>query len=194
MADQLHRLKTALAILRHRARDRRRRDSHGVPGPRRQARQQPDSCYVSPGLRGWARLLSAGRFVLKDWSRQRDAISRTHMRRYGYAFAPSILHRCTAARQRVRLQRFRSSDLSRFAADSGAGVAKLVNATGSHLVERKLLWVRLPPPAPPRLTPVGMAGIHSEQGANLRGHSPRRKPENINSPAFSVLPLLVHLR
>ena len=53
-----------------------------------------------------------------------------------------------------------------FAADLGAGVAKLANATVSHTVGRKPLWVdlragfararsaaqRLPPPAPPRLT------------------------------------------
>ena len=39
--------------------------------------------------------------------------------------------------------------LPRFVVVFGAGVAKMVNTTGSHPVERKLLWVQIPPPAPP---------------------------------------------
>ena len=33
----------------------------------------------------------------------------------------------------------------------GAGVAELVDAATSHVAERKLVWVRLPPPARPYL-------------------------------------------
>src|SRR5439155_17857556 len=55
-----------------------------------------------------------------------------------------------AARQDVRQPASSAFGCAMVRSRLGAGVAKMANATVSQSVERELLWVRIPPPAPPR--------------------------------------------
>src|SRR6266550_2511546 len=71
----------------------------------------------------------------------------------------------------------------------GAGVAELVDAATSHVAERKLVWVRLPPPARPWL--LGETEIISfryVRGCRVARFATSGKPGSQSSPALPLEP------